>query len=64
MGGAALLTGGGVCLAGRVGGGGDVLIVRGTGSDGTGGSACSMLGLVSLDVAALLPASCLKYVSR
>ena len=38
MGGAALLTGGGVCLAGRVGGGGDVLIGRGAGSDGTGGA--------------------------
>ena len=58
--GAACLGGGGEC---RAGGGGDVL--SGTlGGRFAGGGACSLLGLVSLEVAALLqPVSCLKYLS-
>ena len=55
--GAALLAGGEDCLAG---GGGDVRAGAGGGSTAGAGGACSMLGLVSLEVAVLLPASCLK----
>ena len=57
--GAGCLAGGEGCLAG---GRGDVLAGAGEGSEA--GGACSLLGLVSLEVAALLtPSSCLKYES-
>ena len=55
--GGARLAGGEDCLAG---GGGDDL--AGAAGESTAG-ACSLLGLVSLEVAALLPASCLKCES-
>ena len=58
--GAACLAGGEGCLAG---GRGDVLEGAGGGSTAGAGGACSLLGLVSLEVAALLPASCLEYES-
>ena len=51
--GGARLAGGEDCLAG---GGGDELAAGG----GITAGACSLLGLVSLEVAALLPVSCLK----
>ena len=54
--GGALLAGGEDCLAG---GGGDDLVGT-AGGITAGAGACSLLGLVSLEVAALLPVSCLK----
>ena len=56
--GGARLAGGEDCLAG---GGGDDLAAGGGITAGAGAAgACSLLGLVSLEVAALLPVSCLK----